>query len=453
MPALLALTADIARTVPECRRVADSQPMAVSQASAVAAPAARLWLTEVVASRLVGPSGDLGKVDDVIVRLAEGDYPPVTGLVARIAGRKLFVPRDGIGEMTPGRVVLTGETLSHTPFERRQGEVLLREDVLDRRVISVDSGRLVNANDIELAVVRGAWRVVGIDASSRSMLRRWLPRGVRPRPHETRAFVDWANVEPFVGHVPTSRLLMPLRRIRRLHPAQIADIVEQVSHDEGEEIISAVHADPELEADVFEELNTEHQVEFLKQRSDEEAAAVLAGMAADDAADLITELDQDRRAHILSLLPASHQVKVRALLSYNPESAGGLMSPDFVAVPDSSTVAEALDAVRSSTASAQQCADIFVTGDGGRLLGAVPLVALVRAVSAGRVSQLIQRGSTAVRADDDFPDVATLMADFNLIVAPVVDDDERIIGVISVDDVLEAMLPESWRRRAEADAD
>jgi CBS domain-containing protein len=424
--------------------------MAVSQASAVAAPAARLWLTEVVGSRLVDPSGDLGKVDDVIVRLADGGYPPVTGLVARIAGRKLFVPRDRIGEMTPGRVVLTGETLSHTPFERRQGEVLLREDVLDRRAISVDSGRLVNANDIELAVVR---RVVGIDASSRSMLRRWLPRGMRPRPHETRAFVDWANIEPFVGHVPTSRLLMPLRRIRRLHPAQIADIVEQVSHDEGEEIISAVHADPELEADVFEELNTEHQVEFLKQRSDEEAAAVLAGMAADDAADLITELDQDRRSHILSLLPASHQVKVRALLSYNPDSAGGLMSPDFVAITDTSTVAEALEAVRSSTASAQQCADIFVTGEGGRLLGAVPLVALVRAVSTGRVSQLIQRGSTAVRADDDFPDVATLMADFNLIVAPVVDDDERIIGVISVDDLLEAMLPESWRRRAEADAD
>jgi Mg/Co/Ni transporter MgtE len=129
------------------------------------------------------------------------------------------------------------------------------------------------------------------------------------------------------------------------------------------------------------------------------------------------------------------------------------MSPDFVAITDTSTVAEALEAVRSSTASAQQCADIFVTGEGGRLLGAVPLVALVRAVSTGRVSQLIQRGSTAVRADDDFPDVATLMADFNLIVAPVVDDDERIIGVISVDDLLEAMLPESWRRRAEADAD
>ena len=116
---------------------------------------------------------------------------------------------------------------------------------------------------------------------------------------------------------------MPLRRLRRLHPAEIADIVESASHEEGEEIITAVHADPELEADVFEELNTEHQVEFLRSRSDAEAAAVLAGMGADDAADLITELDQERRAPILAQLPAAKQAKVRALLSYSPESAGG----------------------------------------------------------------------------------------------------------------------------------
>ncbi len=417
--------------------------MAVSRAREVAVPAARLWLRDVLGSRLVDRAGEpLGRVDDVIVRLADSGYPPLTGLLGRIAGRLLFVPRDRVGEMKPGSVSLTGETLSLLRFERRQGEVLLREDVLSRRMISVESGRLINAHDIELAVVRGAWRVVGVDASSRGLLRRLLPAPMRRGAHDTRAFVDWMNVEPFVRHVPTSRLLMPLRRLRMLHPAQIADIVEHASHDEGEEIITAVHADPELEADVFEELNTEHQVEFLRQRSDTEAAAVLAGMAADDAADLITELDQDRRAPILALLPPAHQAKVRALLSYNADSAGGLMNPDYVSVQQSATVAEALDAVRTASASAQQSADVFVVDGDGKLVGAAPLVTLLRAQPDEHVVAHAQRGKVSVEVGDDFPEVARLMADYNLTVAPVVDAEDRVVGVISVDDVLEAMLPE-----------
>ena len=244
---------------------------------------------------------------------------------------------------------------------------------------------------------------------------------------------------------------MPLRRLRRLHPAEIADIVESASHEEGEEIITAVHADPELEADVFEELNTEHQVEFLRSRSDAEAAAVLAGMGADDAADLITELDQERRAPILALLPAAKQAKVRALLSYSPESAGGLMSPDFVAVAEAATVTEALAAVRAADLSPQVLTDVFVTDASGRLVGAVPLVSLIQARGNGGVAKLVQRGDTALELGDDLPEVARLMTDFNLSVAPVVDDGRRIVGVISVDDVLEAILPNSWRRRSEAD--
>jgi CBS domain-containing protein len=414
---------------------------------------ARLWLTQITGSRLVDRAGEtLGRVEDVIVRLGAGGYPPVTGLIGRLAGRQLFVPSDRVGEIVAGRVQLTGETLSLLRFERRQGEVLLRSDVLGRRVISVETGRLIIAVDIQLGSGRGGWRVTGVDSSPRGGLRQLLPRPLRTLRHDERHFVDWSQIEPFVGHVPTSRLLMPLRRLRRLHPAEIADIVEHASHEEGEEIITAVHADPELEADVFEELNTEHQVEFLRARSDAEAAMVLAGMGADDAADLITELDQERRAPILALLPPAKQAKVRALLSYSPESAGGLMSPDFVAVAEAATVTEALAAVRAAaTLSPQVLADVFVTDASGRLVGAVPLVSLIQARGNGGVAKLVQRGDTALEVGDDLPEVARLMTDFNLSVAPVVDEGRRIIGVISVDDVLELILPDSWRRRSEAD--
>ena len=354
--------------------------MSTSDAGEPATEPVRLALTGIVHSPLVDRAGGrLGRVDDVIARFAEGGYPPVTGLVGRIAGRRLFIPRDRIADMKPGSVQLAGEDLNLSHFERRQGEVLLGDDVLGRRLISVDAGRLVVAHDIELRFQDGKWVVAGVDTR---------PRGLRGRLLGGRSnnpvFVDWAAVEPFVGHVPTSRLLMPLRRLRRLHPAQIADLVEAASHDEGEEIISAVHGDPELEADVFEELNTEHQVEFLRDKSDAEAAAVLAEMGPDDAADLVTELDQPRRAPILSLLPPTQQAKVRALLSYGQSSAGGLMSPDFVSVTPDATVADALAAVRAADVLPQVVADVFLLDD-GHLAGSVPLIELLRAEGTMRV--------------------------------------------------------------------
>lgn len=427
--------------------------MATSQPEVAAAPAARLWLSELIRGRLVDRAGErLGRVDDVIVRLGEGGSPPVTGLVGNIGGRTLFLPRDQIAEMSPGSVQLTGATLNLARFERRQGEVLLRQDVLHRRVISVQTGRLINAHDILLAR-NSAWHVAGIDASPVSVLRRLLPSSRRKHVDDNRTYVDWQNIEPFVGHVPTSRLLMPLRRLRTLHPAEIADIVEQASHDEGEEIITAVHGDPELEAEVFEELDTEHQIEFLRDRSDAEAASVLTGMEPDDAADLIMELDQDRRLPILSLLPAAKQAKIRALLGYSADTAGGLMTPEFVSVPEDATVSQAIAAVRAADVPAQVSADIFVTDAEQRLAGAVPLLELVQHGDGDRVKELIEPGRTSLHPDDDFPEVALRMADFNLTCAPVVDDDDHILGVITVDDVLEAMLPESWRRRAEAEGD
>ena len=235
-------------------------------------------------------------------------------------------------------------------FERREGELLLARDLLAHHLINFVGGRLIRANEIELARVNGSWEVVGVDPSSRPVLRRLLPgrfgRGTRPG-----TMVDWASIEPFVAHVPSSRLRIPYRKLAKLHPAQIADLVEAASHEEGEEIIEAVGADRELEADVFEELDTEHQLEFVTSRSDQEAARLLSSMAPDDAADMITEVDQERRLPILNLLPEPQQTKVRSLLSYNPETAGGLMSPDFLCLPAGLEVSASLDAIRRSTAS------------------------------------------------------------------------------------------------------
>ncbi len=420
--------------------------------SDVSAPAAEqppiLHLSAVVGSPLRDANGErLGKVEDLIVRLGGAGYPPITGFLVNVAGRTSFLGVDRVSEIATDGVVMRKAKLDLRPFERRTDEVLLKRDLLDRQLINVEGARLVRANEIELALVAGSWRVVGVDTGPRGGLRRLLPKGLGAH-IATGEFLDWAGVEPFVGHVPTVRLRIPHPKLAKLHPAQIADLVEAASRREGEEIIQAVGDDDrELEADVFEELDDQHQREFLEDRPDSQVAAILSRMAPDDAADVVGELDEDRREAVLSLLPVSHRVKVRALLGYDPAEAGGLMSPDFILMHGSSTAADALSAVRRSQIAPELLTAVFVSSEEGSLDGSVAVTALVRADPARGLSSIVKHEVPCLSPDASFEEVARLMADYNLTSIPVVDDSGQMLGVVTVDDVLEAMVPRGWRRR------
>jgi Mg/Co/Ni transporter MgtE len=276
------------------------------------------------------------------------------------------------------------------------------------------------------------------------VLRRLLPRPLRHRV-EPGPILDWSSIEPFVAHVPSARLRLTHRKLARLHPAQIADLVEAASHDEGEEIIEAVGQDRELEADVFEELDPEHQQEFVKTRSDAEVAELLAKMAPDDVVDFITELDQERRLPVLELLPPELQRKVRSLLSYNPETAGGLMNPDFLALPRSTPVERALELVRTSELPPESLGVVYVTDDEQCLCALALLVALVRADPAASLADIAEHEPVMIRPDADVHEVVRKMTDYNLSVLPVVDDSCHMIGQITVDDVLELLQPSGWK--------
>ena len=382
------------------------------------------------------------------MRLADGGYPPVTGLKARIGGRDLFVPSDRIATLEPGAVRLSGEKLSLGRFERRVGEVLLGQDVLGRKLVNVeaDPPSLVTAHEIELKCIDGWWRVVGVDHSSSAQLRRLLPRPLK-RTVVDRPFLDWTDLEPFVGHVPTARLRFSHRKLANLHPAEIADLVEAASHDEGEELIEAVGQDRELEADVFEELDEHHQLEFIRERPDVQVAAVIARMAADDAADLIVEIEQERRGHILALLPSAQRLQIEALLGYNPSTAGGLMSPEFIALSENETAAGALERVRSSEIAPETLTTILLSDAEGKLSGSIAVVTLLRADAQATLASLAEHEPVSVHTDADLPEVARTMTDYNLVMLAVVDEHQRVVGVVTVDDVLELTLPNGWRRR------
>jgi len=388
----------------------------------------------------------IGRVQDLVARLGDDPHPPIVGAVIKIEGRNLFVPIRKIGGLAQGRMTFQGKRVDLRRFERRPGELLLAEDLLARHLINLVRGRLIIANEIEIAQIEGRWEVVGVDPGRRPFLRRVLGARMGQRlPPD--AIVDFASIEPFVSHVPSARLRIPYRKLSKLHPAQIADLVEQASHEEGEEIIEAVGLDRELEADVFEELDTEHQLEFLQSRSDVEAARLLTRMEPDNAADLINEIDQDRRLPILEGLPGPQQVKVRQLLSYNSDTAGGLMNTDFVSLNERATVADAIQAIRTSNVPAESLHAVFVTDDAGRPIGSASLGSLVKARETELAINVARTQLAHVHPHWDLHRVGRKMSDFNLTVVPVLDEDHAVmIGVITVDDLLEELLPQGWRK-------
>jgi CBS domain-containing protein len=406
-----------------------------------------LHLSTFLRRAIFDSNGDrIGRVQDLVARLGDDAHPPIVGVVIRIEGRNLFVPIRKIGGLAEGQMTFQGRKVDLRRFERRPGELLLGEDLLARHLINLVRGRLIIANEIEIAQIDGRWEVVGVDPGRRPFFRRVLGQKMGQRV-KAEAIVDFASIEPFVSHVPSARLRIPYRKLSKLHPAQIADLVEQASHEEGEEIIEAVGLDRELEADVFEELDTTHQLEFLEARSDAEAARLLSRMEPDNAADLINEIEQERRLPILENLPESQQVKVRQLLSYNADTAGGLMNTDFVSLSATATVAEALEAIRTSSVPAESLHAVFIMDESGQPIGAASIAPLVRARGTDLALSVARTQLTHVHPHWDLHRMSRKMSDFNLTVLPVLDDEHaNMIGVVTVDDLLEELLPQGWRR-------
>jgi len=395
-----------------------------------------------------GEGGSPVQLCDVVVRLRGPDLPLVLGGVANVGGREVRVPWGQVSSSDGEVQGPAGAWVDLRGFERRAGEVLLRADILSHRLIDVNAGRLARASDVELQQRAGEWVLTGVDTRRR---RRCLAGLLGAREPGPRRFCEWSRFEPLIGHIAGAGPLSPFARIRRLKPAQIADLLEEASRDERTEILDRVHADPELEADVFEELDEDLATRLLGARTDAGIAQVLARMRADDAADAVAGLPQRRRQPVLDLMPAGQRIKVMTLMGFNPASAGGLMGVDYLALAAGTPVGEALAAVgRSRSLQPEALTSVHALDEDGRLLGVATLVCLLQADPQALLADVCDVGPVRVSVSTDMVDVAVLMSDYNLITIPVVDERRHLIGILTVDDVLEATLPGDWRRRGAA---
>lgn len=404
--------------------------------------APRIMLSTLLGHPVLDSKGNqIGVLADVIVRLREGAYPTLSGLVISVGSKQIFTTVEDLDGIETDRIRLRTAKLDLRPFSRREGEVLLKEDVLGHRLIDTERTIMVKAYDIELSQTGDSWEATGLDVHKP----RWFRTERSHMPHATR---DWNRFLPLIGHKDSSKVRSGSARFRKMKPAQIADLIEDSSDKEQYELLAQVHTDPELEADVFEELNDDRQSRILKDRSDQDVADVLAHMRADDAADAVMDLPQERRTAILALLPTTQHAKVLALLGYHDATAGGLMGTDYTALPSTSSVADAINSVRAATAQQPEAlTTIYSLHPDGTLAGVIGLVQALQSDPEKLLGEVADPEPVSAQPGDDIIEVTTTMADFNLLTLPVLDTDRRILGVVTVDDALEAAIPSDWARR------
>jgi len=406
-----------------------------------------LYLSQVLNRPIRDLDGErVATIKDVIVRLGADDHPPVTGLVARYRRRDFFLPRWRITELNKHGVRLNSDILDLRPFVRRESEVLLARDVLDKQLIDVDGKRVVRVNDVQIIEAAGDWRVTGADVSLQGLWRRLAPAGFAgtKKPVEV---LDWADVGYLATDAATVQLKSSSDKLARLHPVEIARLAEALSYHHGSEVVESL--DDETAAETLEEMPAERQAKILGDMDQERAADILEWMSPDEAADVLGDLPEEKAEELLGLMEHDEQADVAELLPYEDDTAGGLMTTEFVTLPRALTVGEALARLREMAETPNMIYYLYVVEEENswKLLGVIALRSLILADPSMPLEDVMRTEFQHASPGEPAREVAQRIAEYNLLALPVVDEAGDICGIITVDDAMEILLPKDWRHR------
>ena len=411
----------------------------------------RVFVARVAGLPVFDPNGDqVGRVRDVVVALRIGkDAPRVLGLVVEIqARRRIFVPIGRVNSIDPEAVVLTSGMVSLRRFDKRAGETLVLAELLDRTVTLLSSSEQVTVLDIAVEQQRtGDWLV------SRVAVRRSGGSGLRSRRRGEVLQVAWEEVSGLSLAPDGQGAANLLAVFEKLRPADLAGVMHDLSGTRRAEIAAAL--DDERLADVLEEMSEDEQVELLGGLEDERAADVLEAMAPDDAADLLGELPAADAERLLELMEPDEAGPVRSLLAYSDDTAGGMMTSEPLVLAPNATVAEALAMIRNADHSPALAAQVYVVRPPyetptGRYLGTAHFQRMLREPPSSLISAALDTGIDPLGPDCPLADVTRHLASYNLVAVPVVDSEQRLLGAVTVDDVLDHVLPQGWRDSRES---
>jgi magnesium transporter len=410
-----------------------------------------LYLSQAIGRPVRDQHGEpIGTVADLIVAIGDR-YPPVTGIVVKTNGREIFLNWPSVTCLDASGATLGTSAIDITKFQQRPNEIRLKLDLMDRQIVDIDGRKVVRVNDLCLDEVEGALHLVAVDVGPSGLLRRlgiespWrtVARGLHRDVPER--YIDWEDVDPVERTIASVKLRVPHKGLAELHPADLATIIDQLSRSDRVGVIAAL--DDEAAADAIGEMEPETQVDILEDLEPARAADILEEMDPDEAADLVADLSEDSREEILGLMEKDEADEVQELMTYAEDTAGGIMTTEYVAVPASLTAAQTIDRLRELEPTAETIYYVYVTDPDNRLVGVLSLRDLIVAKPDTKISTFMFDEPVAVRTDASQEEVTEVVARYNLLAVPVVDADGRLEGIVTVDDAIDTLLPQPTKRR------
>ena len=402
----------------------------------------RVYLARLAGTGVFDSLGDqVGKIRDVVVTSrSSGRAPIVTGFVVEVAPRRrIFVPMARITSIEPGSVVTSG-VVNLRRFEGRTEEILVVAQLLDSRVTLIETGEQVTIHDVGMSQERNSeWNV------SRLFVRKAGAGFGRRGPTLT---VPWNEVLDLFSQSPQQPVDALLASIETMRPADLANLLQELPQKRRLELVSGL--DVAKLADVFEELPEDDRVEIMSELGLERARDVLEEMDPDDAADLLSELPPEQAEEYLGAMEQDEADDLRRLLTYDDFSAGGMMTTEPIVVSSDATIAEALARVRQPQLSPALASQVYVTRapletPTGKYVGVAHVQRLLREPPSGLVSGVLDTSLTPIGPGAPLGQVARYFATYNLVALPVVDENDQLLGAVTIDDVIDHMLPENWR--------
>ena len=402
----------------------------------------RVFLARLAGTSVFDPNGDqLGKDRDAVATLRTNNQPPrILGFIVEVPPRKrIFVPITRVTSIDNGHVIITG-LLNMRRFEPRINEISVLSEMLDRSVTMVDSNEKVTVEDIAMELSKtGDWFIERVHV---------MRRGAGFRRRGASSTVTWAEISGIAINETNQGVSHLLSTLANLRAADLASVLHDLTLKRRAEVARAL--DDERLADVLEEMDESSRVELLAELEGERAADVLEEMDPDDAADLLREVGQERAQALLALMEPEDAEDVQRLMHYEDYSAGGMMTTEPIVLTADSTVAEALSRVRLSEVAPGLASQVFVCRQPietptGRLMGIVHIQRLLREPPATLLGGILDSDIAPLSAEATLNEVASYLASYNLLAVPVVDANERLLGAVTIDDVLDHLLPENWR--------
>ncbi len=409
------------------------------------------FISELVGRKATVNDIPIGKVTDFLVNKPDDVFPKIDGLVIKTSQGARYAPIETVGDVdAQGSIALT--TTPKEPAPPEQDALYLIADLLDKQIVDVDGRKVVRINDLEIARAGNALRVVAADVGVAGLLRRlglksfgkrFTPGIYRSIP---RAMIAWDSVAPIRENNPAQvSLSVKESKLARLHPSELAEIIGDLSTREAAAVVRQL--DDETAADAFEHLDADTQRSLIEDIGTERAADIIEEMDADDAADLLAELDEDRQQELLAEMNEYTASELRALVQYPEDSAGGLMTTDYTWIFPHRTAEATIRKIREIAPTSEFIYYLYVVDKSDLLLGVLSLRTLLLADPQASIDSIMQSDVVTIQPDTPADEVAATIARYDMLAAPVVDAQGRMLGIVTVDDAIDAIMPADLAKR------